>query len=60
MERNRKVITNELATLSFYMQGGLSFEDSHLLSSEQRSMLSKVIQKHFDAINGKQGSRLIG
>lgn len=60
MERNRKAITKEMVTLSFYMQGGLSFEDAHLLSADQRSMMSKVIQDHFDAMNGKSGSRLIG
>ena len=60
MERNRKAITKEMVTLSFYMQGGLGFEDAHLLSAEQRLIMSKVIQDHFDAMNGKAGSRLIG
>lgn len=60
MERNRKAITKDLATLVFYMQGGLSFEDSHLLSNEQRSAMSKVIEKHYEAASGKNNSKLIG
>ena len=59
MERNRKALTNEVATLAFYMQGGLDFNDAYLLSGEQRSIMSKVIEKHYEAVNGKTGSRLI-
>lgn len=60
MERNRRVILTELASISFYMQGSVSFDDSHLLSTEQRLAMSKVIEKHFEAMNGTKGSKLIG
>ena len=59
MERNRKEINTELSMLAFYMQGGLSFNDAHVLSAEQRKSMSKVIEKHYEAMNGKTGSRLI-
>jgi len=54
MNNNRKAITNELATLSFYMQGGLTFSDAHLLSFEQRQIMSKVVEKHYQAMDPKK------
>jgi hypothetical protein len=54
MDNNRKAITHELAMLSFYMQGGLSFNDAHMLSSLQRIELSKVIEKHYEAMDPKR------
>ena len=55
MEKNRTAITTELATLAFYMEGGLTFNDAYALSAEQRSVMSKVIEKHYNALNKKQG-----
>jgi hypothetical protein len=61
MERNRKAITNEMASLTFYMNGGLNFDDAYLLSTEQRSIMAKVIEKHYEAQSGKPSSgKLIG
>ena len=54
MDKNRQAITHELAMLSFYMQGGLSFNDAHMLSSKQRSILAKVIEKHYEAMDPKK------
>ena len=59
MERNKKEIDNELSMLCFYMQGGLSFNDAHALSAAQRKSMAKVIEKHYEAMSGKTGSRLI-
>ena len=60
MDNNRREITRDLATLVFYMQGGINFDDAHLLSNEQRQIFSKVIQKHYDAMSGKKGGNIIG
>ena len=60
MERNRKAIQNELGMLAFYMQGGLGFDEAHLLTADQRRMLSRIIEKHFEASSGKSNSKLIG
>jgi hypothetical protein len=57
MERNVKEINTELATLVFFMQGGVSFEDAHLLSAFQRKTLSSVIEKYQESMSGK--TRLI-
>ena len=60
MEKNRKAITTDLATISFYMSGGISFSDAHLLSSEQRVIMSKVVEKHYSALNDKKGGNIVG
>jgi hypothetical protein len=59
MERNRKAIQQEIATLAFYMQGGLDYNDAFMLSAEQRATMSKIIEKHYEAMSGKANSRLI-
>jgi hypothetical protein len=59
MERNRKAIQQEVATLAFYMQGGLDYNDGFMLSAEQRSIMSKIIEKHYEAASGKANSKLI-
>lgn len=59
MERNLKAIETEMATIAFYMQGGISFDDAHLLSPSQRKAMSKVIEKHYESMSGKANSRLI-
>lgn len=59
MERNRKAVHHEAATLAFYMQGGIGIDDAYVLSTEQRMIMSKVIEKHYEASAGKKDSRLI-
>ena len=59
MDRNRKSISSEIGTLVFYMQGGLDYDTAHLLSADQRSVLSKVIEKHYTSASGKNNNKLI-
>lgn len=56
MKKNRKDMEKEIANIAFYMQGGISYSDAYLLSSDQRLLLSKIIEKHYDAMSGKKGS----
>ena len=58
MERNRNIINDEVATLVYYMNGGLDYNDAWLLTADQRKALSKVIEKHFKAMNPKSGQQL--
>ena len=58
MEKNREIITAELATLVFYMEGGINFDDAHLLSTDQRKIFSKTIEKHYSAMNSKKGGNM--
>lgn len=59
MDQNRIEITKEVATLCFYMQGGIDFNQGYQLSSDQRRILSKVIEKHYSAMNSKGSGNLI-
>lgn len=59
MNRNRKVINDEVATLVYYMNGGLDYNDAWLLTADQRKTMSKVIEKHFKAMNPKSGGQPI-
>ena len=51
METNRKLIETEIATLVFYMQGGVAYDDAWLLNLQQRKIMHEVIEKHYKAMN---------
>jgi hypothetical protein len=51
MESNRKTVESDIATLTFYMQGGLNYNDAWMLTIEQRQIMSKVIEKHHEAMS---------
>jgi len=51
MEKLRKSIEEEVATLVYYMNGGLSYVDAYNLSMEQMRTLSEVITKHYEKQN---------
>lgn len=57
MERNRRMIDDEIATLVYYMNGGLDYNDAWLLTADQRKTMAKVIEKHFKAMNPKSGNQ---
>lgn len=40
------------------MNGGLDYNDAWLLTADQRKSLSKVIEKHYKAMNPKSGNQL--
>jgi len=59
MDKNRRLVHNDIASLVFYMQGGVEINDAYNLSIDQRRMMQKVIEKHYEAQNGGKNSRLI-
>ena len=59
MERNKKMINDEIATLVYYMNGGLDYNDAWMTTSQQRKSMSRVIEKHFEAMAPKGSGRLI-
>jgi len=59
MDRNRHMIEDEIATLVYYMNGGLDFNDAYMTTAKQRKKMSRVIEKHFEAQSPKTGGRLI-
>lgn len=58
MDKNRKVIESDISTLVFYMNGGLDYNDAWLLTNDQRRGMSKIIEKHYDAMNPKKSNQL--
>lgn len=58
MEKNKKIIETDIATLVYYMNGGLDYNDAWAISSDQRKTMVSVIQKHFDAQNPKKQNQM--
>jgi hypothetical protein len=59
MDKTRAAIQHECGMLSFYMQGGLSLNDSYMLSGEQRQLLGKIIQKHYESMNPSKKGQMM-
>jgi hypothetical protein len=51
MDKNKSIIETDIATLTFYMQGGLDYNDAWMLTAPQRQKMIKVIEKHYEAMN---------
>jgi hypothetical protein len=58
MDKNRDAIETDVATLVFYMKGGVDYNDAWLLTSDQRRRMAKVIEKHYEAMNGTKKNML--
>lgn len=58
MERNRSVIETDISTLVFYMKGGINYNDAWLLTEKQRKIMSKVIEKHYEAMSPNKKEKL--
>lgn len=59
MEKNRNIVHSDIANLIFYMQGGVDVNDAYLLSIQQRKIMNKVIQNHYEAMQNKKNTKLI-
>ena len=51
LAKNRLIIEEDVATLVYYMNGGLNYNDAWLLTREQRKIMTHVIERHFNAMN---------
>jgi hypothetical protein len=51
LEKSRKLIESEVASLVYYMNGGLGFVDAYNLSIEQMNVLTETISKHYERQN---------
>lgn len=58
MEKNRKIIETDIATLVYYMNGGLGYNEAWVVPTDQRKIMSKVIQTHFDNMNPNKKNQL--
>lgn len=57
LEKDRKQIEKQIATVAFYMQGGLSYMDGYNLPLENLSMMMEVISEHYDKVNNMMNNR---
>lgn len=55
---NRSIIENDINTLVYYMNGGLDYNDSWLLTNDQRKKMFSIIKKHFESMNPKKANML--
>jgi len=51
MSKNTHTIEKDIATLVYYMNGGLNYNDAWLLTHNQRKVMIKVIEDHYKAMN---------
>lgn len=58
MDKNRAVIEQDISTLVFYMKGGVDYNSAWLLTESQRKSMAKVIEKHYEAMNGTKKNQL--
>ena len=58
MVKNQELIEQDVSSLVFHMKGGLDYDDGWLLTTEQRQLLAKIIQKHYDDQNPNKKSQL--
>lgn len=53
-EKESKALREEALRLSWYMRGGLSYEDAMMLSAEERETIGKIIKENME-ITKKSG-----
>jgi hypothetical protein len=51
MKRDCDKLEREIASIVYYMNGGLSFSDAHNLSMQQLELLADVISTHYEKQN---------
>lgn len=51
MSKNITVIEKDIASLVYYMNGGLDYNQAWLLTANQRKIMVKVIEDHYKAMN---------
>lgn len=47
-DRDSKAIKQELLKMSWFMRGGLSYDQAHLLTPDERLIISKIIEEHLE------------
>ena len=47
-KKESKAIKAELINLSWFMRGGLQYDDAYLLSQEEREIISKLVEDNME------------
>jgi len=56
--KNVTLIEQDVNALVFHMKGGLDYDDAFLLTTDQRQLMAKMIQKHYDDQNPNKKPQL--
>ena len=56
--KNVTLIEQDVNALVFQMKGGLDYDDAFLLTTDQRQLMAKMIQKHYDDQNPNKKPQL--
>ena len=43
---NTKALKEELLRLCWFMRGGITYNDSHMLTFEERTIIGKIVEKN--------------
>ena len=57
MNKNVNIIEKDIASLVYYMNGGINYNDAWLLTAKQRRVMIKVIEDHYKAMNPTKGQQ---
>jgi len=47
-EKESKALKDETIRISWYMRGGISYDDAMMLSTEERKIIEKLIKENLD------------
>lgn len=47
-DKDAKAIKEELLKMCWYMRGGLSYSEAHLLTIDERSIIAKIIEENLE------------
>ena len=48
MDRDSRAIKEEALRMSWYMRGGLSYEDAMSLGSQERELIAKIVKSNME------------
>lgn len=58
LTKNRETLEQDINSITFYMNGGLDYNDAWLLTPEQRRAIFKTIERHYDMMNPNKKSMM--
>jgi hypothetical protein len=47
-DRDTKALKQELLKMTWFMRGGINYEQAHLLTPDERLIIGKIIEEHLE------------
>jgi len=47
-DSNTRALKEELLRICWFMRGGIGYNDSHMLTVEERTLISKIVEKNLE------------